>query len=103
MARYVLTRTAQKDIEAIWVYFAKRSGSFEVAERAISRLRDKIAMLAAYPLSARQCDFHPQWRCAPIDSYLIYYRERNGKIQVTQVVHARRSQAKAWKAKRAGS
>jgi toxin ParE1/3/4 len=93
MARYVLTRAAEREIDRIWLSIARHSGNIEVAERGVTKLLDRILLLSAYPASGKRCtEIDPKGRCSPIGNFVIYYREQKGRIQVTHVFHGMRSE-----------
>jgi plasmid stabilization system protein ParE len=59
-----LAPRAETDLEDIWYYVAKESGSLEIANRLIDTLTDRFFMLAAFPYigRARDDDFGPGCR-----------------------------------------
>ena len=97
MARYTLSRTAQKDIDRIWLFIARRTGSIETAERVLASLLERIVLLAAHPKSGKRCEeIDASGRCSILGNYLIYYREHRNRIHITHIFHGKRDQVKAW-------
>ncbi len=55
---------AETDLDDIWLYVAKESGSIEIANRLIDTLTNRFFMLAGFPYAgrARDDDFGPGCR-----------------------------------------
>ena len=56
MKRYVLTGSAKRDLDEIWIDIAERSRSIETAERMLWLLYRKILSLAKFSGTGRRCD-----------------------------------------------
>src|SRR5713101_3808402 len=98
MKRYLLTRSAKKDIDEIWLYIAQRSDNVTPAERLVSQLQRTIVSLAANPLIGRRCEeIDERGRCFSAGEYIVYYREESARIAITHVFHSKRDQKKAWR------
>ena len=98
MKRFVLTQAAKNDLDEIWLYIARESGSIASAERIIWRLHKTIVTLAANPGIGRQCeDIDAKGLCFPVGTYIVYYREEAKRIVITHVFHGKRNQGKAWR------
>ncbi len=44
-----LTGAAEADLDEIWLYVAKESGSLDVASDLVDSITDRFAFLAAFP------------------------------------------------------
>ena len=98
MKRYLLTRSAKKDIDEIWLYTAQKSDSVTPAERLTSRLHRTMISLAANLLIGRRCEeIDRRGRCFPAGEYIVYYRQESSRIAITHVFHSKRDQKKAWR------
>jgi toxin ParE1/3/4 len=98
MKRYRLTKTAQADIDGIWLYVAKDSGNPAPAERLIWRFHKAIVNLASQPEIGLPCpDIDKTGLSFPVGNYMIYYRHEASLIAITHVFDGRRDQKKAWR------
>ena len=55
MAHRVAPR-AEGELDGIWYYIAKESGSIEIADRLIDSLTERFFMLGRHPHVGRPCD-----------------------------------------------
>ena len=90
MSRYVLSRAAEKDLDAIWEYIA--TDSIDAADRLITTVFDAFERLARNPgLGHTRKDLTRLpilfW---PVGSYLVIYRSERRPLQVVGVAHGRR-------------
>ena len=83
---------AETDLDDIWYYVAKESGSIEIANRLIDTLTDRFLMLAGFPYvgRARDDDFGPGCRSVAVGEYVIVYCVENVDVLILRVVHGRR-------------
>jgi toxin ParE1/3/4 len=44
-----IAQRAEADLDEIWLYIAKESGSVEIANRLVDRITDTFLMLASFP------------------------------------------------------
>ena len=91
MAHRIAPR-AETDLDDIWYYVAKESGSLEIANRLIDTLTDRFFMLAGFPYvgRARDDDFGPGCRSVVVGEYVIVYCVENEDVLILRVVHGRR-------------
>jgi plasmid stabilization system protein ParE len=70
MAHRVAPRAAA-DLDDIWYYVAKESGSIEVATRLIDSITDRFFLLASHPYlgRSRDYDFGVGSRSFPVGEY----------------------------------
>lgn len=83
---------AEADLDDIWLYVAKESGSIEIANRLIETITDRFFTLARFPYMghSRQEDFGPGYRSFSVGEYVIVYCLENEDVLVLRVVHGRR-------------
>ena len=87
-----LAPRAETDLDDIWYYVAKESGSIEIANRLIDTLTDRFFILAGFPSvgRARDDDFGPGCRSVAVGEYVIVYCFENEEVLILRVVHGRR-------------
>ena len=83
---------AERDLDDIWLYVAKESGSIEIANRLIDTITDRFAALGRFPYigRSRDQDFGPGYRSVAVGKYVIVYRIESEDALVLRVVHGRR-------------
>ncbi len=72
-----LAPEAEGDLDEIWFYAAKESGSVEIADRLIDSMTERFFLLARYPHvgRARDIDLRPGLRSFPVGRYIIRKRK----------------------------
>jgi len=94
--RIRIGKTARRDLDAIFDYWARRA-SPDIAARLIYSIKDRFWLLADSPEAGRLCnDIAPGIRIFPAGKYLIYYTKGRGVIHVQQILHGARDQARAF-------
>jgi toxin ParE1/3/4 len=91
MAHCVSPR-AELDLDDIWFYVAKESGSIEIANRLINSITDRFVLLASLPYMGR-CrdeDFGHGCRSFAVGEYVIVYSVEADDVLILRVVHGRR-------------
>ncbi|HWG19142.1 MAG TPA: type II toxin-antitoxin system RelE/ParE family toxin [Terracidiphilus sp.] len=90
MTRIRLAPAARRDLDEIWLYVARESGSEDAATRVVERIIEKFAMFARFPFIGRSiaADRHPDVRTFPADRYVIFYRPAGGEIRILRILHA---------------
>ena len=83
---------AETDLDDIWLYVAKESGSIEIANRLIDTITNRFFMLAGFPYvgRARDDDFGPGCRSVAVGEYVIVYCVENQDVLILRVIHGRR-------------
>lgn len=84
---------AETEIEDIWRYVARESGSFDVADRLIDSLSERFLLLARYPHLGRRRDddLRPGLRSFPVGEYVIIYRiEKEEQVLILHVFRGNR-------------
>ena len=90
MAKVLLSRQAQADLDAIWDYLAERNP--QAAFRVLGEINGTMALIANFPRIGRvheELDGEP--RIFPVRNYLIVYEivEEVG-VQILRVYHTAR-------------
>jgi len=83
---------ATADLDGIWYYVAKESGSIEIANHLIDSITDRFFLLSSYPYLGRVRDneFGIGSRSFPVGEYVIVYCVENDEVLILRVVHGRR-------------
>ena len=91
MAHRVAPR-AETDLDDIWLYVARESGSIEIANRLIDSITDRFFTLAQFPYigHSRDADFGLGYRSLAAGECLIVYCVENTDTLILRVVHGRR-------------
>jgi toxin ParE1/3/4 len=85
--RYLRSRQAETDLDAIWSYVATESGSFETADRLIVSMVERFLLLGANPYLGRPRDedLRAGIRSFPVGRYLIFYRIHKPSVLILRV------------------
>jgi toxin ParE1/3/4 len=91
MARHVAQQAAA-DLDNIWYYVAKESGSIEIADQLIDSITGRFFLLAGHPYFGRRRDddFGIGLRSFPVGEYVIVYLAADKDVLILRVVHGRR-------------
>ena len=83
---------AAADLDDIWFYVAKESGSVELADQLIDSLTERFSLLAGHPYLGRRRDedFGIGLRSFPFGEYVIVYFVEDKDVLILRVVHGRR-------------
>ena len=83
---------AESDLDDIWYYVAKASGSLEIADRLVDAIADRFFLLARYPNMgrARDIDLRPGLRSFPVGEYMILYRIEGEDVMILRVLRGSR-------------
>jgi toxin ParE1/3/4 len=83
---------AEADLDAIWLYVAKDSGSMDVSTRLIDSISGRFVFLSGFPYAgrSRDSDFGKGSRSFAVGEYVILYRIEDEDILVLRVAHGRR-------------
>jgi plasmid stabilization system protein ParE len=71
-----LAPEAEAELDDIWYYVAKESGSIEIADRLIDSIAERFYLLASHPHIGRErdADLRPGLRSFAVGQYVIIYR-----------------------------
>ena len=95
--RYRVTKLAERDLDGIFVYWAKRAGQ-EVADRILDSIVERFWLLGEHPDAGKHSeDIAAGVRCFPAGKYLIYYRDTRQGTDILRVFHGARDQPTAFK------
>jgi toxin ParE1/3/4 len=91
MAHRVSPR-AETDLDDIWLYVAKESGSMEVATRLVDSITAQFLFLTRFPYAgrSRDRDCGAGTRSFPVGEYVIVYCVDGEDVFIFRVVHGRR-------------
>src|SRR5208283_2431717 len=83
---------AVADLDDIWLYVARESGSMDGATRLIDSIAARFYFLATFPHAgrARDEDFGAGSRSIAVGEYVIVYCVERGDLLILRVVHGRR-------------
>ena len=89
MAGFALTPAAQADLSEIWDYTAKHWGEAQAERytRDIQATCEALGNGAQVGLSAE--DIRAGYRKIGVGSHVLYYREREGTVEIVRILHRR--------------
>jgi toxin ParE1/3/4 len=87
-----LAPAVERDLDEIWYYVAKESGSIEIANSLIDTLTDRFLLLAGFPYlgRSREEEFGSGCRSFAVGEYVIVYTVEGEDVLILRVVHGRR-------------
>ena len=89
MSRVELAPAARLDLYDIWESIALDNP--EAAREWVDRLHEAFESLAQMPGMGRSQEHRrPNLRSWPVGSYLVFYRPKDGGIEVARILHGRR-------------
>ena len=88
---------AERDLDEIWRYIAKRSHSVEIADGVVDSITEVFPLFVQSPeAGTRRDEIDPGVRGFPVGKYIIYYRETGQQIVIARVIHGMRHQKSAF-------
>ena len=83
---------AEVELDEIWLWTAKESGSIEIADRLIDSITERFFVLARHPHVGRRRDddLRPGLRSFPVGRYTIIYRIEGDDVTILHVIAADR-------------
>jgi toxin ParE1/3/4 len=83
---------AEAELDNIWYYVAKESGSIEIAGRLIDSITERFYLLASHPHIGRQRDedLRPGLRSFPVGEFVIVYRIEEQDVLILHVFRGSR-------------
>jgi toxin ParE1/3/4 len=83
---------AEAELDGIWLYVARESGSADVASRVIDAITDRFWLLAKNPHIGRRRDhdLRPGLRSFSVGEYLIIYRIEDADATILHVIRGSR-------------
>jgi toxin ParE1/3/4 len=95
MMRFRVSRDAERDLDEIFVYWAKRA-SLEVADRLIDSITDRFWLPGEYPHAGKLADeIAAGVKCFPAGKYLIYYRKTSRHTEILHIFHSAQERSQA--------
>jgi toxin ParE1/3/4 len=84
---------AEAELDNIWDYVAKESGSIEIADRLIDSIAERFYLLACHPHVGRRRDedLRPGLRSFPVGEYVIIYRLKGEDVLILHVLRGSRN------------
>lgn len=82
-----LAPEAEAELDDIWYYVAKQSGSIEIADRLIDSITERFYLLAQYPHIGRErdADLRRGLRSFAVGQYVIIYRVDQTDVLILHV------------------
>ena len=93
MSGFRLSPEAEAELDDIWLYLVRDSGSVNLATRIVEQIVERFWLLARYPYAGRARDaaLRPGLRSFPAGDYLIIHRVGpDGVVLILRVVHGSR-------------
>ena len=88
---HCLAPEVETELDEIWYYTARESGSVQTANRLIDSITERFFLLAGFPYAGRvRNDLRPGLRSFPVGDYVIFYRIAGEDVHILHVVHGRR-------------
>jgi toxin ParE1/3/4 len=95
--RYRVSKDAERDLDEIFVYWAKRA-SLEVADRLIDSITDRFWLLGEDPDAGKPAEeIAAGVKCFPAGKYLIYYRKGARRTDILHIFHGAQEQRQSFK------
>lgn len=86
-----LASQVEFELDDIWYYVARESGSIEIADRLIDSITDRFFLLANHSYVGRlREDLRPGLRSFPVGQYVIIYRIEDADVLILHVLHSHR-------------
>jgi toxin ParE1/3/4 len=82
----------EAELDNIWYYVAKESGSIEIADRLIDSITERFFLLACHPHIGRHrdVDLRLGLRSFPVGEYVIIYRTEKQDVLILHVFRGSR-------------
>jgi toxin ParE1/3/4 len=79
------------ELDDIWYYVARESGSIEIADRLIDAITDRFHLLASHPYVGRlREDLRPELRSFPVGQFIVIYSIDEADVLILHVLHSHR-------------
>jgi toxin ParE1/3/4 len=91
MGEFRLSEEAEAELDDVWLYVARESGSIEAATRAVESISGRFWILAQHPNIGRKrdADLRPGLRSFVAGDYVILYRIGRGEVVlILHVIHS---------------
>lgn len=85
MARVVYSAASRSDMQAIWLWYARESGT-DLADRILDTIEARIARLGTYPaLGPPRPDIAATARALAVNRWIVLYEIQPGHVRVIRV------------------
>jgi toxin ParE1/3/4 len=86
---YRLSPQAEAQLDDVWLYIARESGSVDTAIRIVQNISDRFWLLAKHPrMGRRRPDLSPELRSFAAGAYVILYSiEEDDAVPIHYVFH----------------
>jgi len=96
--RIRVSHPAERDLDDIWYYVVKKSGSMEIADRLVDSITETFPLFAQAPgVGTRREQIAPGVRGFPVGKYVIYYAETERHVVISRILHGMRDQKSAYR------
>jgi toxin ParE1/3/4 len=87
-----LAPQAEAELDDIWYYVGKESGSVEIADRLVDSITDRFNLLAQYPHIGRErdADLRPGLRSFAVGRHVIIYRLDKSDVLILHIFRGSR-------------
>ena len=87
-----VARQAENDLDGVWSYVAKESGSIEIANHLIDSITGRFVLLSDFPYLGRSRDesFGVGSRSFAVGDYVIIYGVEGEDVLILRVAHGHR-------------
>jgi toxin ParE1/3/4 len=87
-----LAPQVENELDDMWYYLARESGSTDIADRLIDSITDRFFLLAIHPYVGRRRDddLQPGLRSFPVGEYVIIYRVEAENVLILHVMRGSR-------------
>jgi toxin ParE1/3/4 len=86
-----LAPQARGDLDDIWSYVARETGSVGIADDLVDSVVERILLLASYPrLGRARDDLRSGLRSYPAGRYVIIYQIKSEDVLILRILHGRR-------------
>lgn len=93
MAEVRLSPEAESELDEIWLYIARATGSVEIANEALENIVERFWLLAQHPYLGRRRDddLCPGLRSLIADQYVILHRvDQDSRVMIVHIMHGGR-------------
>jgi toxin ParE1/3/4 len=98
MKRIRVSHPAGRDLDDIWYYIVKKSGSTDIADRLVESITATFPLFAHAPeAGTRREAIAPGLRGFPVGNYIVYYAETEQHVVISRILHGMRDQKSAYR------
>jgi toxin ParE1/3/4 len=91
MGKIRVSPEARSDLESIWLYIARESGSTDIATRVTDSIAQRFWLLTRHShLGRRRDDLRPGLRSLTAGDYVIIYRIEKDTVVILHIFHGSR-------------